>query len=177
LALVKVPDPFEDQVITDVFEALDPAVIFTSPVVEQIDIAAPASAVGAGVIVTVLFDVATAAHGVFGLAVRVRSTFPAAISPTLGVYVHPVNDVALVSVPAVPLEVHSTPLLFETIAPAVILTATEFEQIVTSVPATDVGALVIVRVLADVAFEQAVLPLEVKVSVILPALISPMLGV
>jgi len=64
--------------------ALDPAVIFTAPELEQVTTAVPAIAVGAAVIVIALFEVA-AAQVPFPLAVKVNVTLPAAISAALGV--------------------------------------------------------------------------------------------
>jgi hypothetical protein len=86
VALVRVPaDPFDDQIIPVLFVTLAPVVISTALAVEQMEIAVPASAVGAGVIVTVLLEVASTAHGEFAKAVKVRVTLPAVISPALGV--------------------------------------------------------------------------------------------
>lgn len=65
--------------------ALDPAVIFTAPELEHVDTAVPATAVGSVFIVNVLFDVAFAAQGEFGVAVSVMVTLPALISAGLGV--------------------------------------------------------------------------------------------
>ena len=76
----------------------------------------------------------------------------------------------------VPLDVQVTPPLLVALDPAVILTGVELEQVTTSVPATAVGALVIVNVLVSVASAQGPLPLAVKVSVTLPAVISAALG-
>ena len=56
-------------------------------------------------------------------------------------------------------------------------TAPDVEQVVTAVPATDVGAAVIVNVLVDVAFPQGAFPVAVSVKVTLPAVISAALGV
>ena len=50
---------------------------------EQKDIAVPATAVVAGLMVKVLVDVAVV-HGEFPLAVNVKVTFPKAISAALG---------------------------------------------------------------------------------------------
>ena len=66
------------------FVALDPVVIFTAPVFEQVATAVPATAVGAGVIVSVLVDTAFA-QVPFPVAVNVIVTVPAAISAALGV--------------------------------------------------------------------------------------------
>ncbi len=61
--------------------------------------------------------------------------------------------------------------------PAVIFTAPEFEQVVTAVPATAVGRVLIVSVLVDVALPtQGALGVAVKVNVTLPADISAALG-
>ncbi len=85
-AFAKVPVPFEvDHVILAWFVALDPAVILTAPEVEQVLTAVPDTAVGAWLIVNVLFDVAFEAHGEFGVAVNVSVTLPAIISAALGV--------------------------------------------------------------------------------------------
>jgi hypothetical protein len=64
--------------------ALDPAVIFTAPELEQVTMAVPATAVGAAVIVIVLVEVA-AAQVPLPLAVKVNVLLPAAISAALGV--------------------------------------------------------------------------------------------
>jgi hypothetical protein len=63
---------------------LDPAVIFTAPELEHVEIAVPAIAVGAVVIVIVLLDVAFA-HGAFPIAVKVNVLLPAVMSAALGV--------------------------------------------------------------------------------------------
>jgi hypothetical protein len=84
LGLVKVPDPFDVQVIPLLLVALDPAVMFTAPVLEQVETAVPATAVGAAVMVIVLVEVA-AAQLPFPLAVKVNILLPAAISAALGV--------------------------------------------------------------------------------------------
>ena len=86
--------------------ALDPAVIFTAPELEQVEIAVPAVAVGAWFIVKVLVDVAFA-HGALPIAVKVNVLVPAVMSAALGVYVASVNEVALANVP-VPFDVHTT---------------------------------------------------------------------
>ena len=64
--------------------ALEPAVIFTAPVMEHVETADPATAVGAAVIVIVFVDVA-AAQVPFPLAVNVSILLPAVISAALGV--------------------------------------------------------------------------------------------
>ena len=64
--------------------ALDPAVMFTAPELEQVATAVPATAVGPAVMVIVLVEVA-AAQVPFPLAVKVIITLPAAISAALGV--------------------------------------------------------------------------------------------
>jgi hypothetical protein len=64
--------------------ALDPAIIFTAPELEQVTTAVPATAVGAAVMVIVLVEVA-AAQVPLPLAVKVIVTLPAAISAALGV--------------------------------------------------------------------------------------------
>ena len=61
--------------------------------------------------------------------------------------------------------------------PAVIFTAAELEHVETAVPATAVGAAVIVMVLVDVAFAHGAFPIAVKVNVLLPAVMSAALGV
>ena len=133
MALVKVPVPFDDQVIPALLVALDPAVIFTAPVVEQVVTGVPATAVGAGVIVSILVEVAFA-HGGLPKAVSVRVTLPATISAAVGVYVHAVNDVRLVNVPK-PEADQEIAGLFVTVAPEVIFTAPVLEQVVTGFPA------------------------------------------
>jgi len=87
-----------------------------------------------------------------------------------------VNELALAKVP-VPFDVHVMPLVLVALDPAVIFTAPELEQVATAVPATAVGAAVIVMVLVEVVGPQVPLPLAVKVKVLLPAAISAALGV
>ena len=125
--------------------------------------------------VSVFVEVAFA-HGAFPVAVSVSVTLPAVMSAALGVYVAVVRDVALARVP-LPLEVHVTPVLFVALAPVVIFTAPELEQVITAVPATAVGAVTIVRVFVEVTSLHGELPVAVKVSVTLPAVISDALGV
>ena len=60
VALANVPVPADVQMIPLVFVALDPAVIFTAPLLEQVLTAVPATAVGAAVIVSVFVDTASA---------------------------------------------------------------------------------------------------------------------
>ena len=175
MAFANVPVPPDVQVMPLLLVALDPAVIFTAPILEQVITAAPAMAVGAGVIVSVLVDTAFA-QVPFPLAVKVIVTLPAAISAALGVYVAVVNELAFANVP-VPPDVQVMPLLLVALDPAVIFTAPLLEQVVTAVPATAVGAAVIVSVLVDTALAQLPFPLAVKVIVTLPAAISAALGV
>ncbi len=87
-----------------------------------------------------------------------------------------VKDVAFANVP-VPLEVQVVPALLLALEPAVMFTAPVFEHVPTAVPATAVGAEVIVKVLVEVALAQVPLPVAVKVIVTLPAVISAALGV
>ena len=87
-----------------------------------------------------------------------------------------VNDVGFAKVP-VPDDVQVIPLLLVALDPAVMFTAPVFEQVATAVPATDVGAAVIVSVLVDTAFAQVPFPVAVKVIVTVPAAISAGLGV
>ena len=61
--------------------------------------------------------------------------------------------------------------------PAVIFTAPELEHVAMAVPATAVGAAVMVIVLVEVTAAQVPFPLAVKVNVLLPAAISAALGV
>ena len=85
MALAKLPVPLVvDQVIPELFDAVEPAVMFTAPPLEQVLIAVPALAVGAAVIVSVLFEVASA-QGELPLAVKTIVTLPAVISAPLGV--------------------------------------------------------------------------------------------
>src|SRR5512140_1777599 len=113
--------------------------------------------------VNVLVEVAFP-QGALPVAVSVKVTLPAVISAALGVYVASVNEVALAKVP-VPLELHVTPVLLVALEPAVMLTAPEVEHVVTAVPATAVGAAVMVNVLVEVAFPQGALPVAVSVKV------------
>ena len=79
-----VPVPLDVQVIPALFVALEPAVIFTAPETEHVITAVPATAVAAGVIVSVLVEVAFP-QGALPVAVNVSTTLPAAISAALGV--------------------------------------------------------------------------------------------
>ena len=87
-----------------------------------------------------------------------------------------VNDVAFAKVP-VPLEVQVVPALLLALEPAVMFTVPVLEQVLTAVPAEAVGAVVIVKVFVEVALAQVPLPVAVKVSVTLPAVMSAALGV
>ena len=78
------PVPDDVQLIPLLLAAVDPAVIFTAPVLEQVVTAVPAMAVGAAVIVSVLVDTAFA-QVPFPVAVKVIVTVPAAMSAGLGV--------------------------------------------------------------------------------------------
>ena len=78
------PVPDDVQLIPLLLVALDPVVMFVAPVLEQVAMAVPATAVGAAVIVSVLVDTAFAQLP-FPLAVKVIVTLPAAISAALGV--------------------------------------------------------------------------------------------
>ncbi len=82
VALANVPVPLDVHVTPLLLVALDPAVKFTAPALEQVDKAEPATAVGAAVIVNVLLEVALP-HGAFPVAVNVSVTL--AVSPTPGV--------------------------------------------------------------------------------------------
>ena len=84
VAFTKVPVPDDVQLIPLLLVALDPVVMFVAPVLEQVAMAVPATAVGAGVIVSVLVDTAFA-QVPFPVAVNVIVTVPAAISAALGV--------------------------------------------------------------------------------------------
>ena len=68
-----------------------------------------------------------------------------------------VNDVAFANVP-VPADVQMMPLLLVALDPAVIFTAPLLEQVLTAVPATAVGAAVIVSVFVDTASAQLPFP-------------------
>ena len=87
-----------------------------------------------------------------------------------------VNEVAFANVP-VPFDVQLTLALFVAEEPAVMFTAPELEQVFIAVPATAVGAAVMVSVLVVVALEQVPLPVAVNVKVLDPAVISAALGV
>ncbi len=85
VALANVPVPFEvDHVIPALLLALEPAVMFTALLFEQVPTAVPAAAVGAVVMVNVLVDVALV-QVPFAVAVKVRVTLPAVMSAALGV--------------------------------------------------------------------------------------------
>ena len=83
MALAKVPVPLDVHAIEVWFVALEPAVIFIAPAVEQVFIAVPAIAVGSAPIVKV-FVAVPSTHPEFE-AVSVKITLPAAISAALGV--------------------------------------------------------------------------------------------
>jgi hypothetical protein len=142
-AFANVPVPLDVHITPLLFVALAPAVIFTAPELEQVDTAVPATAVGGAFIVSVLVEVAFP-QGEFPLAVKVSITLPAVMSAVLGAYLAFVSEVGLVNVP-VPLDVHNTPVLFVALAPAVIFTDGELEQVDTAVPATAVGRALIVK--------------------------------
>ena len=78
------PVPLEVHVVPALLLALEPAVMFTAPVFEQVLTAVPAVAVGAVVIVNVLVEVAFA-QVPFPVAVNVSVTLPAVMSAALGV--------------------------------------------------------------------------------------------
>ena len=84
--------------------ALDPVVILTA-VLEQVDSAVPATAVGAAVIVNDLVETALVQEPL-PVAVRVRVITP--LSPLPGVYMALVSEVGLLMVP-VPLDVQTIP--------------------------------------------------------------------
>ena len=135
-AFENVPVPFEVQVIPDVFVALEPVVIFTAPVFEQVLIAVE-TAVAAELIVSNLVEV-TVAQPPFPVAVNVKVTLPAVVSAALGLYLAVVKEVAPVKVP-VPLLVHKTPELLVELEPPVIFTAPDVEHVPTAVPAFTVA--------------------------------------
>ncbi len=167
--LAIVPVPSDDQMIPALLVADAPAVIFTTEF-EHVVTAVPATAVGALEIFKVLVDTAFA-QGALPVAVRVKVTVP--VSPAPGVYVAVVSEEGLAIVP-VPSDDQMIPALLVADAPAVIFT-TEFEHVVTAVPATAVGALEIFKVLVDTAFAQGALPVAVRVKVTVP--VSPAPGV
>ncbi len=72
---------------------------------------------------------------------------------------------------------HVTLLWFAALDPAVIFIAPKLEHVTTAVPASAVGAAVIVSALIDVTAVQEPLPLAVNTKVMLPAVISAALGV
>ena len=84
MEFVNVPVPLDVHVIPALLVALDPAVIFTAPVFEQVVILVPATAVGAAVIKRVFVDVALE-QPALPVAVNVIVTLPAALSAALGV--------------------------------------------------------------------------------------------
>ena len=124
LPLAKVPVP-PVHVILAALVALAP-VMLTAPAFEQVVWLAPATAVGAAVIVNTFVE-ATVVHGAVPVAVNVSVTLPVVISAPLGVYVG-VSVAAPVNVPE-PLPVQLTPVEFAELAP-VILTAPEPEHVV-----------------------------------------------
>ena len=113
--------------------------MFTAVWLEQIVMAVPVEAVGVLVIVNALVEIALV-QPVSAVAVRVSVTPPLVMSVALGVYVHPVSELAFVSVPAVPLEVQATLTAFAALAPVVISTPVCVEQIDMAVPASTVAA-------------------------------------
>ena len=149
--------------------ALDPVVILTA-VLEQVDSAVPATAVGAAVIVNDLVETALVQEPL-PVAVRVRVITP--LSPLPGVYMALVSEVGLLIMP-VPLEVHTIPELLVAEEPVVIFTAV-LEQVDTAVPATEVGAAVTVKVLVETALPHVPFPVAVRVRV--TVLFSPVPGV
>ena len=172
MLFVKVPEPLVDQAKLLKFVALAPEML-SVPELAHVERAGPAFTVGAVFIVNTLVEV-TVVHGAVAPADKVSVTLPAVISAPLGVYVG-VKVVAPVNVP-VPLLVQFTLVAFGALAP-VILTAPALEQVVWFPPASGVGAAVIVKVFVEVTVEQGALPVTVKVSVTIPAVISPALGV
>ena len=82
--MAKVPVPLEVQVVPALLLALEPAVMFTAPVLEHVPIAEPETAVGAGVMVSVLPEVALV-QVPLAVAVKVMVTLPAVMSAALGV--------------------------------------------------------------------------------------------
>ncbi len=84
VAFANVPVPLEVQVTPALLLALEPVVMFTAPLFEQVETAVPAEAVGAVVIVNVLVEVAFA-QVPFPVAVNVSVTLPAVMSAALGV--------------------------------------------------------------------------------------------
>jgi hypothetical protein len=57
--------------------------------------------------------------------------------------------------------------------PAVIFTAPELEQVLTAVPATEVGAAVMVKFFVDTALAHGLFPVAVKVKVTVPVSFAP----
>ena len=132
----------------------------------------PAFAVGAGVMVIVIWSV-TGLFGPFPVDVRVKVTVPAEISAALGVYT------ALSAVfPGlyVPLPPDHIPPVAPITDP---LSVTEglFAQDVWSTPAFTVGAAVIVIVITSLTELQFPFPVVVSVKVTVPAVISKALRV
>ncbi len=84
VAFANVPVPLEVHVVPALLLALEPAVIFTAPLFEQVETAVPAEAVGAVVIVIVLVEVVLA-HVPLPVAVSTKVLLPALISAALGV--------------------------------------------------------------------------------------------
>ena len=82
--MAKVPVPLEVQAVPALLLALEPAVMFTAPVLEQVAIAEPETAVGAGVMASVLPEVALV-QVPLAVAVKVMVTLPAVMSAALGV--------------------------------------------------------------------------------------------
>lgn len=81
--LVKVPVPFDVQVVEVKLEAFEPIEMFTSPSIAQVFIAGPATAVGIELIVIVLVDEASVQEPFE--EVNVKITDPAVISSALGI--------------------------------------------------------------------------------------------
>ncbi len=84
VAFANVPVPLEVQVVPALLLVLEPAVMFTAPLFEQVLTAVPAVAVGAVVMVKVFVEVAFA-QVPLPVAVNVSVTLPAVMSAALGV--------------------------------------------------------------------------------------------
>lgn len=166
--------PLLVQFVPGVLLALEPAVIFTAPLFEQVFTSVPATAVGPGVIDNVFVDV-TEAQPVFPLTVSLIVTLPARISAALGLYFAFVKDVVPVKVP-VPLLLQRTLTSLLALAPTVIFTGAPFEQVVSPVPAIDPAGLLIVNFLVELFAEQEPFPSAVNMIVTLPAAVSAALA-
>lgn len=140
--------------------------MLTAPELEQVFMVVPAIAVAAGVIFTILEEVALP-HGELPVAVKVMVTLPAAISFGPGAYNVPFNTVASSNVPS-PLVLQRVPVLLVEVAP-IEISAGEFEHMVTGVPALAVGCALTNTEYVAVATVHGLLETDMVKVTVLPA--------